>query len=188
MQATRGILPSGRQSVRRWIVLGIFVLLGLLVVVPLPGCGTPVEVPNLQGLTLQQVKERALDSGFKLKTEFEYKRRSGNEVVMNQFPFPRKKISKGDAVTVQMADQNFETAIIVAEIQIQTANEILNKCRSVGIPVDDLSPDIDKARSLYDNAKTIEELVGPAGSTFFANTVINACNQRLEKKYRPGTQ
>ena len=164
----------------------ISLLLGLLVALSLTGCGEtafvsdPNYASNLKGLTLQQVKERAIDAGFKLKIEFKYERKSGKEIVVDQYPFAENTMKKNGTIQVQMADEEFQNAVDTASSQIQFAKEKIKECKALGIDVSDLGSSIIKAQSLYHNAKTWDELVGQANSaTFFANTVINACDQRM---------
>ena len=163
-------------------------LLGLLVALSLTGCGETAFVPNpnyasnLKGLTLEQVKERSRDEveEFKLKIEFKYKRKSGKEIVVDQYPFAENKMKNNGTIQVQMADEEFQNAVDTASSQIQRAKENIKECKALGIDVSDLGSSIIKAQSLYHNAKTWDELVGQANSaTFFANTVINACGQRM---------
>lgn len=152
----------------------------LLVATILAGCGAKVvPVSNLKGLTEQQVKERAVDAGYKLKVEFKYKRRSGKEVVVDQYPFAGNTVRENGTVSVQMADEDFYTALALAWSQIYQADELLRACRHAEIDVSDLAPAMTQAKSIYKKAKTIEELAGEENSAvFYANTVINACTQR----------
>lgn len=173
--------------------IGTYLLIGLLMTAPLAGCSQRVTwYSNLRGLTEQQVKERAVDAGYKLKVEFKYERRSGKEVVVDQYPFETKTVRKNDTVSILMADADFENAVGMAESQIQRAKELLQQCRGMGIDVLDLAPAMTQARSIYKKAKTAEELAGwEKSAVFFANTVINACNQRIAEKQseaRPGSE
>jgi hypothetical protein len=72
-----------------------------------------------------------------------------------------------------------EKAKTEAKARLDQANAALADLQGMGMDTSDLNEYINKAQTLYDNAKTPEEYMGITDSaTYWANVVINFCHEK----------
>lgn len=142
-------------------------LLILSAVLLLAGCGSMV-VPDYRGMSEKEAQDKGI------QVEYKYKRHSGKEVVVSQSPSQGKTVPGGTKITVTVADENFQTALDVAEEEIVKAETRMRECASAGIDVSDL--DITEANKMLREAKTFKDVTE---ATSLAENIITTCDERL---------
>ena len=139
------------------------------------------EVPLITGVSEQEAKQKVENAGLKFEPKYTHDYRTGNEVVVEQSLKGGDEVDEGTVITGTLEDKDMQSAREQAKGAVGGANTSLTEVQAMGIDTSDLAGPIQNAQSKLDNAKTVDELVGPTDSAaYWAGVVINGCNEKTQ--------
>lgn len=139
------------------------------------------EVPSVIGLKKEDATRKIEQSGLKCRFAYSLKIKTGDEVVTEQSAKPGTKLDKGSTFSLTLSDEVVAQALGQAQQKLGEANSALADVQGMGIDTADLAQPIQNAQARHDNAKTVEDLIGPSDSSvFWSDTVISACSSKKQ--------